>query len=307
VPNRYTIAKILVAVVLLTWLVRSGRLDFHLLVSAPFTPLHLLGLLLLLASLLVQSLRWWYLLGAQGIDLSWPRTISLFWIGIFFSLVLPGLSGGLMARGYYITREAPSAKVAGISTVLLDRAMGLYALLWLSMVSLFFLFWSEESLTVPILHVGALSMLLMVGTSLFFAALWARPTRYLALHLIPSRFRHTVEATLSTYHARGGRLLGCFGLSLAAGIMAMSAFLVAGQVIGTPLNWRQAFLVCPLVYVIGTLPISPGGFGVGETAASVLFARFGVETGATIMLLMRLWLLLLQLPGGLFYVFRSRR
>jgi uncharacterized membrane protein YbhN (UPF0104 family) len=211
-----------------------------------------------------------------------------------------------MARGYYITREAPSAKVAGISTVLLDRAIGLYALLSLSMVSLFFLFWSQKSLTPPILQVGVLSITLMVGTSLFFAALWARPTRYLALHLIPSRFRPTVEATLKTYQASGRRLLGCFGLSLAAGIMAMGAFLVAGQVIGTPLNWRQAFLVCPLVYVIGSLPISPGGFGVGEAAASVLFARFGVETGATIMLTMRLWLVLLQLPGGLFYVFRSR-
>ncbi len=45
----------------------------------------------------------------------------------------------------------------------------------------------------------------------------------------------------------------------------------------------------------------------GETAASVLFAQFGVETGATIMLVVRLWLLALRLPGALFYVFRGRR
>jgi uncharacterized membrane protein YbhN (UPF0104 family) len=88
--------------------------------------------------------------------------------------------------------------------------------------------------------------------------------------------------------------------------MNMGAFLVAGQVIGTQLNWTHVFVVCPLVYIIGSLPISPGGFGVGEAAASVLFAQFGVETGATIMLTMRLWLVMLQLPGGLLYVFRSR-
>jgi hypothetical protein len=52
-------------------------------------------------------------------------------------------------------------------------------------------------------------------------------------------------------------LLACFGLSLAAGIMAMGAFLVAGEVLWTPLNWKQAFLVCPLVFVAGTLPMSP--------------------------------------------------
>jgi uncharacterized protein (TIRG00374 family) len=306
VPKKITIAKILIAAGLLTWLVRSGRLDFHLFLSAPFTLLHLLGVLVLLASMLVQAVRWWYLLRAQEIDLSFPQTISLLWIGFFFSLVLPGLSGGLMARGYYVTREAPSAKIAGISTVLLDRAIGLYALLWLSMVSLLYLFWSQKALTVPILQVGALSLLLLAGATLFFVALWAQPTRDLALRLVPRRFRPAVEATLKTYHARGRLLLGCFGLSLAAGIMAMGAFLVAGHIIGTPINWKQAFLVCPLVYVIGSLPISPGGIGVGETAASVLFARFGVETGATIMLTVRLWFLVLQLPGGLLYVFRSR-
>jgi uncharacterized protein (TIRG00374 family) len=295
-----------IAAGLLTWLVRSGRLDFHLFFSAPLSPLHLLGILVLLSSQLVQAVRWWWLLKAQEIDLSFPQSVVLLWIGFFFSLVLPGLSGGLMARGYYVTREAPSAKVAGISTVLLDRAIGLYALLWLSMVSLLYLFLSQKAVTLPILQVGALSLLLMVGATLFFVALWAHPTRDLALRLVPRRFRPAVETTLKTYHARGRRLLGCFALSLAAGIMAMGAFLVAGHVIGTPINWKQAFLVCPLVYVIGSLPISPGGIGVGETVASVLFARFGVETGATVMLTVRLWFLVLQLPGGLLYVFRTR-
>ena len=304
--NRYTIAKIVIAAGLLIWLVWSGRLDFHLFLSAPFSLLHLLGILVLLASLLVQAVRWWYLLRAQAIDLSLSQTVALLWIGFFFSLLLPGLSGGLMARGYYVTREAPTAKVAGISTVLLDRAIGLYALLWLSMVSLLYLFWSQKALTAPILHVGSLSLLLMVAATLFFAALWARRTRALALRLVPLRFRPPVETTLKTYHARGRRLLGCFGLSLAAGIMAMGAFVVAGHIIGSPITWEEAFAVCPLVYVIGSLPISPGGIGVGETAASVLFARFGVETGATIMLTVRLWLLVLQLPGGLVYIFRTR-
>jgi uncharacterized protein (TIRG00374 family) len=306
VLNRYTIAKIVIAAGLLTWLVRSGRLDFHLFFSAPLSPFHLFGILVLLLSQLVQAVRWWWLLKAQEIDLSFPQAVVLLWIGFFFSLVLPGLSGGLMARGYYVTREAPSAKVAGISTVLLDRAIGLYALLWLSMVSLLYLFLSQKALTVPILQVGALSLLLLVGATLFFVALWALPTRDLALRLVPRRFRPPVETTLKTYHASGRRLLGCFGLSLAAGIMAMGAFLVAGHVIGTPINWKQAFLVCPLIYVIGSLPISPGGIGVGETVASVLFARFGVETGATVMLTVRLWFLVLQLPGGVLYVFRTR-
>ena len=64
-------------------------------------------------------------------------------------------------------------------------------------------------------------------------------------------------------------------------------------------------MVCPLVYVAVALPLSPNGVGVGEAAASVLFAQFGVETGATVMLVVRLWLLVLRLPGGLLYIFRK--
>ena len=71
--------------------------------------------------------------------------------------------------------------------------------------------------------------------------------------------------------------------------------------------WKRAFLVCPLVFVATALPLSPSGIGVGETAASVLFAQFGVETGATLMLIVRLWFLVLQLPGGLLYVLRRGR
>ena len=40
--------------------------------------------------------------------------------------------------------------------------------------------------------------------------------------------------------------------------------------------------------------------------ASVLFAQFGVPFGATVMLLMRLWIMLLRLPGALFFVMRKR-
>jgi uncharacterized membrane protein YbhN (UPF0104 family) len=101
--------------------------------------------------------------------------------------------------------------------------------------------------------------------------------------------------------------LFCLALSLVLGVLSMWVYRIAGYAIGTPLGWKQVFLVCPLVFVATALPISPSGIGVGETAASLLFAKFGVETGAAIMLVVRLWFFVLRLPGALFYVFRGRR
>lgn len=82
----------------------------------------------------------------------------------------------------------------------------------------------------------------------------------------------------------------------------MSAFQIASQITETVLSWKQVFLACPLVFIATTLPLSPGGIGVGETAASVLFSLFEVKTGATIMLIVRLWWIVLRIPGFLFFV-----
>jgi uncharacterized membrane protein YbhN (UPF0104 family) len=153
---------------------------------------------------------------------------------------------------------------------------------------------------------GAVIILCTIGATLVFFTLWLAPIRGRMLGFLPARFRAPLEETLEAYRTGGRSLLVCLVVSLAIGVLSMAVYRVAGHAIGTPLGWKQVFMVCPLVFVATALPISPGGIGVGEAAASVLFAQFGVETGATIMLIVRLWFLILRLPGALFYVFRGR-
>ena len=304
--NKYTIAKALVAAGLLTWLVRSGRLDFSSLFSTSLSPFHFLGMLVLFVAMVLQAWRWWWLLRIQQIDLSFPRTLGLVWIGRFLALILPGVVGGDLVMGYYVTQEAPSAKTAGLSTVLLDRSIGFYSSFLLGVIAVGWMVWSGETLTGPVLHMGAVIILCAIGATLIFLTLWLAPIRDRMLGFVPARFRAPLEETLEAYRAGGRSLLVCLVVSLAIGVMSMAVYRVAGDVIGTPLGWKQVLMVCPLVFVATALPITPGGIGVGEAAASVLFAQFGVETGATIMLIVRLWFLILRLPGALFYVFRGR-
>ncbi len=305
--SKYTIAKALVAAGLLAWLIKSGRLDFGVLFSTPLSPFHGLGLLVLFVAMVLQAWRWWWLLTVQRIDLSFPRTLGLVWIGRFLALVLPGVVGGDLVMGYYVTREAPSAKMAGLSTVLLDRTIGFYTSFLLGLAAVVWMVCSGEGVTGPVLQMGVISILCVFGTTLAFSTLWVDSMRDRVLGVVPERFRAPLETVLKAYRTRGRSLLFCLGLSLIVGVMSMGAYRVAGHAIGTPLGWKQVFMVCPLVFVATALPISPSGIGVGETAASVLFAQFGVETGATIMLVVRLWFFALRLPGALFYVFQERR
>jgi uncharacterized membrane protein YbhN (UPF0104 family) len=102
-------------------------------------------------------------------------------------------------------------------------------------------------------------------------------------------------------------MAACLGLSVVASILLMAGFSCAAVIVDPAVNWRTVFAIAPLVFVISTVPLAPGGIGVAETAASLLFAEFGVASGGTIMLVVRIWMLLVRLPGGAIYVFSSRR
>jgi uncharacterized protein (TIRG00374 family) len=285
--------------------VKSGRLDFVELFSTPISVFHLFGLLALLVNMILQALRWWWLTKAQKIELSLGQAVQLSWIGQFFSLVLLGSAGGDLIRAYYVSRDASVTKVASVSTVLLDRVLGLYAVLWLGVPSLIVLVVLQNKTTLAIIQMGGVIALLVVGTSVVFLALWIHLTRNLVLNLMPNRFRGSLEGTLNAYQAHGRDLLACFALSLLANVVLMGVFLLAGRVVGASLGWSQVLLVVPLVIIANSLPISPGGIGVAETTASVLFAQFGIEAGAAIMLIVRLWTMILRLPGGLIFVLRT--
>lgn len=300
-----SITKCFIGVGLIIWLVRSDRLDFAILFSTPLNISYLFGLFLLLVNLLLQTLRWWFLLRIQNIHFSFWEIIKLSWIGHFFSLILPGSTGGELARAYYVSSGAPKAKVAGISTVLLDRFLGLNAILCLGILSFLFLALHTE-LNPTVIQIGGLVILLGISSSALFLFFWLRYTRCLILKFIPERFRVSMTAAFDSYRSHGQDLLICFVLSLLANLLLMGAFLIAVQITGVSIRPLSLLLIVPLVIVAGSLPIAPGGIGVAEMTASLLFAQFGVENGATVMLIVRIGILLLRLPGGLIYMLSTK-
>lgn len=299
--------KLVVGALLIGWLTTSGRLDFSPLLQESLSPLHLLGVPLVALSFVPQAVRWRWLLRIQNINVGFRRVLSWVWIGEFFALTLPGTVGGELARGFYVVRNTERARLGALSTVLLDRVLGLFGALFLGALSFAVLLLGDDPPDASLTVVGATVTLLLLAMSGFSLGVACRPTRALMLHFVPKRFSDSVDTLLSGYLAQKWLLARCFALSLVAHLLLMLAFMVAGRMLETSLQWHHVLLVVPLVLIAIVLPISPGGIGVGETAASVLFAQFGAPNGAAIMLLVRVWLVLLQLCGGLVYLlYRDR-
>ncbi|HIJ92750.1 MAG TPA: flippase-like domain-containing protein, partial [Rhodospirillaceae bacterium] len=219
------------------------------------------------------------------------------------ALVLPGGAGTELARGYYVFRNAPNAKTAALSTVVLDRILGLFALVFLGVLAFLGLLADDAPLNINIALMGVATIALFLGTCLGFGLIGFSPSRRLILSLVPRRFAEPVNSMVYAYlHGKRAIAYGVI-LSVGAHLMLMGSFMIAGYILGTPLGWREVFLIVPLVTISNIIPISPAGIGIGEVTASFLFAQFDIANGAAIMFVVRMWMILSQLLGGLVYLF----
>ena len=298
-----TVIKALVGAALCIWLVRGGHVDFGALAAAPTNVFSLVGVLLLFASMVVQSVRWKLLLRAQNVELPLNRVVQLSWIAQFLSLLGFGTTGGDVARAYYTAQAVSTNKVAGASSVVLDRALGLYTLMWLSVPSFLFLVWGHHHDMSPLLvQMGILVCLLISAATAAGVALSAQSTRARILQLVPARFQAVARVGLTLPQAQPRDVVIWLALSFIGNVLVLAAFVLAGSVLETPVSWVAVLFAGPLVILANNLPISPGGIGVAEVAAATLFAEFGIASGASLMLLVRIWTILMRAPGGLVYL-----
>jgi uncharacterized membrane protein YbhN (UPF0104 family) len=289
------VVKLLVAAGLLTWLVLSGRLDFSQLQNARNFGLLGLAAAMVLASMVLPVWRWKWLLEVQQLTVGWTATLRMTWLGYFAGLFLPGAAGGDLAKAYAACRHQPAAKMRAVSTVLLDRIIGLHSMLVLGSLAGLSIVFSGCTAGQATLVVAVL-LLTGVSTAGLFLMFW-QTSANIALRLMPGRFREAFGASLGLYRT-GWRFLTCIWLfSGVCNMASIAAYVLAAAALGIAASVGQV-LVVPLVIVANSLPISPGGLGVGEAVGSEVFMEFGLASGSVIVLLVRLGVVVFSAPGA---------
>ncbi|HZL99647.1 MAG TPA: lysylphosphatidylglycerol synthase transmembrane domain-containing protein, partial [Planctomycetota bacterium] len=87
-----------------------------------------LGCLCLLAATCLSIVRWFMLMRSVGVETTAWTVFRLGWIGVFFNNVLPGLTGGDLAKAVYATRDHPNQRTDAVISVIVDRVIGIVAL-----------------------------------------------------------------------------------------------------------------------------------------------------------------------------------
>jgi uncharacterized protein (TIRG00374 family) len=308
-----TVLRIVIGVGLLTYLVRSGALNLNAMLGlAAAWRLTILAFLVVLLDAVFLAWRLCILMRAHGLHLTLGASARLTLIGVFFNSCLPGSTGGDLVKIYYAT-EGNRGRRAEITTVmLLDRAVGMFALLLLPiLVAPFFpdLFRSQAVLRQLLWITILVAAGMLLGTLLCFSSRVRNlPFLQRAFERLPGGvYGRRIFDTVHSYRQNPGALLLGVGISLFTHVLAAIATWLAGfATIGVRIGWEAGFLI-PLGHLANTLPLTPGGLGVGEAAFNTLFALAGSGGGAEALLGWRVVSLMVGLIGLVLYLQGRRR
>jgi uncharacterized protein (TIRG00374 family) len=262
----------------------------------------LLALVLFAIGQLLVVTRWWRLLLAAGLRVRWYESLRLTCLGLFFNLVVPGLTGGDLVKALLVARAHPQHKHAAVVSIAFDRLLGLLCMVILAAIAVLLSGSTFAEIRVPVVSAAALGILGAI------AVLSRGLRRKIGLDRILARLPlaatiQKLDEALTTYASRPGELSLCVALSFVNHLTVISGILVLGRAFGDHvLAWSSYFAIAPVATIVSALPIAPGGWGLGEAAYSYLFALLGASAvvGLATSISSRLLQMLISLIAGLF-------
>ncbi len=268
-----------------------------------------LALLACLATIPLQSVRWWMLLRCRGVEIGLFAALRLFLIGLFFNIVLPGTTGGDVMRAYYATRR-PGSRATALASVIVDRGIGMFALVLLGAgAGLFGL--RDPSLRMPVL---ATCVVLLGGVAVTMAFLSPSIRRRFGVDRLIARLPRApailaLDRAMLAYRSHPGAVAGSVLLAVVTHLLIVSAAYFSAEAIRAPISAGALVQVLPLVLLVGSLPLSVLGLGVMEPTGIVLFGGLGVtpNTIVTVLVLIRLEQMVFWLLGGLCLLWGDER
>ncbi len=249
----------------------------------------------------LYAYRWRVVLTGMGVDVPFGEMLRQFFVGIFFSNLMPTSVGGDAAKVYYLGQRSGFVQVT--ASVILDRLLGF---VWLALIGAALAWIVGGEAQVLVLNRRLLTLFAVGFVSALLVA-WLVPVERVLPRLVPARW--------SSWTPRVSE----FVILVRQGVCRPVTFAIAGVIVGiyacligmvyrqyfaliglAPLALLPVLLVIVSMSIFVNVPITVGGIGLREQLHVLLFTAFGVpkEVAVTISLLLFSQSLLLSLVGG---------
>jgi len=282
-PLRHTLvvlAKISLATALLAYLLVQvqQQAGFARLVQEPKNWFLLtLGLACTMVAISLTFVRWHLLLTALGLNFRLVESMRLGALGFALNFVSLGSIGGDLFKAIFAAKDSPGRRTEAVSTVVLDRLLGMMMMLALASAASFLVDWTAAPMGIRVLvqtiRLTAVAMIAGVTLVLLVPALSGPRIRSL-LNRVPvaGKLASRLIGIVSDYRDEKRFVLGACGISIFSNTFFILSFYFVAQ--GLPVqapSLAEHFVIVPTANLAGAIPATPSGLGTMELAVDKLY------------------------------------
>lgn len=264
------------------------------------------------------SLRWWLFMRGWEIYINFGSAIKLTFLGLYFNNCLPGSVGGDFVRAWYVAQYT-NRRMASVISVFVDRILALLGTLIIAVTALFVAGKEEIFTRQGKSGISRLSLetwqtiFVILGIIVFicFGMLIVPSGRKLYKSLFDKAIKYGKQALDQCFQAvvvlikKPYLLPESLGLTfILQGLVVVSLCLI-GRQMGIGADWRLYFVFFPVMWVVGSIPISIAGIGIVEGGLIVLFTKYGSasqDAATALALSQRIVWIIASLPGLMVYL-----
>jgi len=254
-----------------------------------------------------MAIRTSLLFRPQGLHFPIGTATRLTLVSTWFAIFSPGAAGGDIAKIFYATRQSAGRRAEIAVVLLLDRAIGLFSLLLIPLLLTPFFLPALESAPQLRQLLAVTAVIAAVALAAFLIAIFNIPLRNALARANPqldSKTGRLVRSldTLGAYRTHAGTLLLSLGIAVVDNSLVILVAALALLALNPAVLSAKLSLVVPLGTIANSLPLTPGGIGVGEAAFNKVFALAGLSLGAEALVCSRIWRLIAAIPGLFLYL-----
>src|SRR5262245_7296359 len=263
-------------------------------------------------NVLASTWRWKLLLDAQHVTFRRRNLLGSFLVASFFNNFLPSNIGGDVIR-IGDTARAAGSKTLATTVVLVDRVMGVMALVLVAAIG---------ATAAGRLHPAAAPIWpvwlwagFLLGAAASAPAVLApdgfgrllQPLTVFHPEWVGDRIGKLTGA-LSRFRDKPGSLAACFSGAVFVQATMVVFYTAVADALHLDVPLSDLAVVVPVSFVVQMLLVSVNGFGVREATFSFYFSRIGhsIESAILVSLVAQALIMLFSLLGAIVYVSRAR-
>lgn len=305
------IFKILLMVGIFWWLIHQGHLDFALIKNTLKEPSYLIvGFLLLFVQSILLSFRAGSLFQLYSKKINGFKLVNVQLIGQLFSTVAPGgVTSDLLKISYIQSIDRSLSKTRIIAILILDRIVGLSSMLLIAGISSLLIYQNFLGKSQGVKSLIILNAVLFLLSILAFSLIFINEKHQnLLISFVPGeRLKGWAKDFFYLSKYKKNFYYG-YSYSVAGQLISIISFWVVNiPFFESPIDLKLLMSVTPLGFLATTIPITPGGVGVGHAAFAVLLGLIGHQNGASLFNVFWLMCLMNSLLGVIpFLMFQNK-